>query len=149
MQSSVYYISDSQITKYDHPFNKCRFTPMADKASRRGPEGAAVPSIYPECWAGTISTTAERRAWSLVLDLIMRPLTRKFGLVEVAPEVKLSVPDSVAFTWCVKHFGDTDLVKSKSRKPGQMSAVDRVLSRFQRSHAKTWVSLVSGGGVVS
>ena len=39
-------------------------------------------------------TRAERREWGMVLELVMRPLTRRLGLWEVARGVRLQVPDA-------------------------------------------------------
>ena len=60
---------------------------------------AYVPTAVPTF------TRAERREWAMVLELVMRPLTRRLGLWEVARGVRLQVPDAAAWDWCVRFFG--------------------------------------------
>ena len=72
----------------------------------------------------------ERRAWGLALGLIMTSLTRhvitcKFG----ETTLDLSLPDYVAYRWCLKHYG----------------GVKSLQNRWNRSRAKTWIAFVAGG----
>merc|ERR1712032_618001 len=98
-----------------------------------------------------VDPIAERRAWGLVMELVMRPLTHKFGQVEVAPGMSLSVPDATAFTWCVTHFRDSTQRKLiggtgvKQKKKVVTNDVLQVKTRWRKSRAKTWVALVCGG----
>ena len=95
-------------------------------------------------------TNVDRRGWGLVLELVMRRLSHKFGLVEVADGLQLSVPDATAFTWCMMHFAARiELAQTDDEQDvdvdHQSNAVARVVARWRRSGAKTWVAFMSGG----
>ena len=135
-----FYITKGIAPSYKHPFNNSVWKRYKRRDSLAPASKRPIPSVRLKNIVGTI---AERRTWGLVMELIMRPLARKFGQLEVAPGMSLSVPDATAFTWCVRHFRDFEKRRGKQKK--QTSDFLRVKTRWRKSRAKTWVALVSGG----